>query len=219
VITWFVDFDDTLVSGPVTWAWEHVVPRFAAQHQLPYDEASFGRVFFPILERANQNEDAQVLLTDLFRGLRWASELQPAFFEEVSINLHLEPFEDTLPFLERCQARGEAVYVISNNPRSPKTAAKIGLTPYIRGFFTPELCPGCLPKPDRSLWDYVMAQGVVASAAEAVMIGDDPWSDGPFAQRCGLRCWLVDRRERLAYLYGETPYQWVTSLLAIPHLA
>jgi FMN phosphatase YigB (HAD superfamily) len=86
--------------------------------------------------------------------------------------------------------------VISNNNRCPRIAAELGIAEYIEAFFTPRMHPGYRPKPDRSLFDAARLSATDIGPATAVMVGDDPWSDGALAGLVGLQCWLVDRRSR-----------------------
>src|SRR5690606_25123212 len=88
----------------------------------------------------------------------------------------------------------------SNNNRCPRIATELGIADYIEGFFTPRMDPAYRPKPDRSLFDAVRDAVAGIGPDNAVMVGDDPWSDGAFAAAVGLPCWLVDRRGQFGSL-------------------
>src|SRR5437763_1744939 len=119
---WFIDFDDTLAIGPMTWALNHVVPSMIEEHKLPYD-------------------------ADLF-------------------------LEQTL------RAQQEA---------------NLGLG-------------------DDAVLDYIIKQHTIPADETYTIVGDDPWSDGSFADTCQINCWILDRLDRYARLYPGKTYRWVRSL-------
>jgi FMN phosphatase YigB (HAD superfamily) len=121
-----------------------------------------------------------------------------------TINL---PFsDDTLDFLAWLSGLQDRVFILSNNDGAQKIAGMLGIAPYIEGYFTPGLCGVRQGKPHRALWDYVVSRHNIGSA---VMVGDDPWSDGAFADVCGVPCFIVDRLDRFGDLER---YRRVTSL-------
>jgi FMN phosphatase YigB (HAD superfamily) len=103
-----------------------------------------------------------------------------------------------------------------NNPRTPEIAEHLGIARFFTRIFTPKLCEGCKPKPHIGLWDYVVRHVSSIDINNSVMIGDDPWSDGEFAQKVGLPCWILDRNDRFSSMRGSVPYNWIKSLTAIP---
>lgn len=212
-INWLLDFDDTLASGVTTWGINHALPRLIATYDLPYDPAELHAAALAAQERANQVIDPRPVLAEMFTRLNWPEHLQPEFLRDVQTGYQPEVFPDALPFLQRAQTRGDAVYIISNNPTAPDIAARLGLAPYIRQIYTPRLQPGLLPKPHPGLWDYICAANTEFDPQQAVIVGDDPWSDGAFAAACGLPCWIVDRDERFSGLSG---LRRVKSLAEIP---
>lgn len=212
-VCWFLDFDDTLASGATTWGLKHALPRLIETHHLPYEAAELHAATLEAQERANQVIDPRPVLGDLFDRLGWPQRLQAEFLRDVQTGYQPEVFPDALPFLQQAQARGEAVYIISNNPNAPDIAARLGLTPYIQEIYTPRAYPGARPKPHPGLWYYVLAHNPAVDPLRAVMVGDDPWSDGAFASACGLPYWIVDRDERFGTL---AELRRVKSLAEIP---
>lgn len=217
-ITWFLDFDDTLATGATTWGLKFALPKLMRTHQLEYDPDIYEQAILVAMQQTNQEVDEQVILDELFDKLGWPRHLQMEMFNDVWTNYHPQLFDDTLPFLRRLQARGETIYVISNNSTSPDLAKQLGIADFITGFYTPKLCPNTRPKPHRSLWDYVLEANSHLAGAQSVMVGDDPWSDAAFAEQCGLPCWIVDRDDRFARLPGEQKHYRVKTLLDIPEV-
>jgi hypothetical protein len=66
VSNWFIDFDDTLVSGSATWGIEHAFPKLVQEHHLRYDYDAFQKAIFVAYERGNQSTDAETILKELF---------------------------------------------------------------------------------------------------------------------------------------------------------
>ncbi|MCC7448538.1 MAG: HAD family hydrolase [Anaerolineae bacterium] len=213
---WFLDFDDTLVSGALTWALEYRFPRLIQDYQLPYHAERFHQAFMVAQERSNQSYEPAQILHDLFTHMQWPHDLEIPILREAMTDYQPRLFDDVLPFLERVQAAGEPVCVISNNNHASKVAESLGVSAYVRGVFTPKLCPGSQPKPHRSLWDYVTACQPVPHGYTPVIVGDDPWSDGAFAVNCGVDSWLVDRGNRFTAHPNYQQFRWVQSLLDIP---
>lgn len=212
---WLLDFDDTLASGPVTWGLVHAFPKLIRDNGLTVDEHVFGQAILRAQERSNVEFDPRPILHDLFVELGWPASLEDRLFSDVVQNYRPELFPDVLPFLDRLRAEERKVYVVSNNPRSVQLIGLLGLQQAVAGVFTPKLCPGTQPKPHRSLWDYLCALFDDLTPDNAVIVGDDPWSDGAFSDNAGIPCWIVDRGNRYASLTAMKPYRWAASLLAI----
>ncbi len=212
---WFIDFDDTLAIGPITWSVEYVLPKFIEENQLICDLQQLSDAVLVAQSKENQGINHDLILRELFDVMRWPSALQRILYSEVMTNFQPRLFDDAIPFLDYLQEHNQILYVISNNPRSPKIAEKLGIRSYFKGFFIPDQANGIHPKPHRSLWDYVLSLEGEITMDEACMIGDDPWSDGQFAENCGLKCWIVDRGLRYRSLLNEKSYLWVQSLLEI----
>ena len=214
--TWLVDFDETLAVGTLTWVLKYTFPKFIIDHQLAYDETRLEKVMVTLQERSRQNPDSALLLTSLFEMMEWPQSLQAEFMADIGSNYRPSLFDDTLPFLQHMKAGKRRVYVVSNNKHTPLNMQMLQLDEYVTGVFTPKTSPGTQPKPHASLWEFITTQNVDIDPHTTGVIGDDPWTDGAFAENCGLPCWIVDRTKRLSELYSQKPYNWVQSLLDIP---
>ncbi len=202
---WFFDFDDTLVIGPVTWALSTVLPTLIRDNALPYDAAQFDTVLLRAQEQAANGSSEMEVLNTMFRELGWPQHLQDELVR-ITFNEYIPIlFDDTLAFLQRMGS----IYVLSNNNHAPEIAQQLGLAPYIARYFTPKLCDVEHGKPQPDLWSVVSA---AVETDNAVLVGDDPWSDGAFSDACGIDCLLVDRLDR----FGSLKYRRVSSLLTIP---
>lgn len=214
--TWIIDFDETLASGNITWALQSVFPSFIARHQLPVDRERLASKILELQEVASRNPNPVPLLAALFETMGWPSELQSQLLEELFAHDKPELFDDALLFLERLRSAGHRVLIVSNNPRTLNQVPLLGLESQIDGVFTPHNTPGTLPKPDRSMWDYIIRQNLDIDPENTIVVGDDPWSEGSFAATCGLHCWIVDRMDRFSKLSDTPTYLRVRSLLEIP---
>lgn len=203
---WFLDFDETLVVGPASYALETVLPTMIRDNNLSLDQARLDAALLLGQEQAASGLGDMQILQVLFDEMGWPQSLKKQLATEVFDHYTPTLFDDALPFLERIGS----IYILSNNNHAPEIAAHLGMTPYIKDFFTPKLCGVRTGKPQRDLWDVVSASYDVTGA---LLIGDDPWSDGAFANTCGIDCILVDRLDRFAHL---TQYRRVRSLAAIP---
>jgi FMN phosphatase YigB (HAD superfamily) len=213
--TWIIDFDETLASGNLTWALQYAFPSFIARHQLPHDPQRLHDVMLTMQQAASGVSDPAPLMARLFEAMQWDPALQDQLLNDIFSNFRPSLFDDALPFLERLSARGDRVLVVSNNPRTLEQVHILPLEPYIAGVFTPQSCPGTLAKPDRSLWDFIIAHDAQINPDATTVVGDDPWSEGEFAQVCGLPCWIVDRLDRFGTLTDQPAYRRVRSLLDI----
>lgn len=216
-MTWLLDFDDTLVRGGITWAFEEAFPALIREHQLPFDPARFEQLTFAAQERGSLEGDPRPILHSLFAGMGWPAALGEQFLHNLITDYQPQVYEDARVFLERLNTAGHRAYIVSNNPRSPALAQELGLADQVVQVLTQSNCPGSLPKPNRSLWDHLqtLIESPVPENSVAI-VGDDPWSDGVFAENCGLPCYMVDRGQRFRAMYGVKAYRWVSSLLEIP---
>jgi FMN phosphatase YigB (HAD superfamily) len=202
---WFIDFDDTLVIGPVTWAISTVLPALIRDNTLPYDPAQFDAVLLRAQAQAANGSSEMEILDAMFTALDWPHHLQDELVRITFSEYTPALFDDSLIFLKRMGG----VYLLSNNNYAPEIAQQLGISPYIKRYFTPKLCSVKRGKPQIDLWSAVSA---AVDTTDAVLVGDDPWSDGAFSDACGIDCLLVDRLDR----FGWLKYRRVRSLLAIP---
>lgn len=185
---WLLDFDDTLASGPMTWALHHAIPRMVADNHLTYTQPQLDGAILTAQRRSNQEFDPLPILHDFFIEMKWPLELQDGLMNDVQSGYQPELFADALPFLERLRHAGQQIIVVSNNNRAPKLVKALDLEQRIRAVYTPKMFSDCQPKPQRGLWDAVIQLHADIVNAGAVMVGDDPWSDGEFADNCELKC-------------------------------
>lgn len=210
---WLIDFDDTLAIGPNTWALTRILPDIIQAHGLPYDDSRFTEISLRAQQRANETNNDEAVLDEMFQQLGLPSSLK----EELLTRMYREYvpalYDDTMPFLK--QLAGQPVFIISNNDYTPQAAQQLGVTDYVSDILTPKRCDNARAKPQRDMWEYVVAQGLADESEPGVVIGDDPWSEGPFAEVCGFDCWIIDRLNRYASLRSLYPYHWGQSLLEI----
>ncbi len=191
-----VDFDDTLAVGPMTWGVEQFLPDLMARHGLTAGPGRLDAALLRAQESAAARFDESRLLDDFLTDLSWPEPLRAELAAAARAEFAFTLFPDTVPFLGGLLERQISIIVISNNNRCPRIAAELGIADYIDAFFTPRMDPAYRPKPDRSLFDAARVAVADLGPDTAVMVGDDPWSDGAFAAAVGLPCWIVDRRRR-----------------------
>jgi FMN phosphatase YigB (HAD superfamily) len=216
-LNWILDFDDTLAVGPNTWALTVILPDIIAANNLTFDQTQFTEATLSAQEIANETNDDQAILDQMFRTLNWPTHLKQDLVTRMYSEYQPRLYDDTLPFLGRLKNEGHTILVISNNSYAPHIAQQLGIEQYFTGIFTPSNCGGVASKPDREMWDYVVAQGLIDTGVPTVVVGDDPWSEGAFADNCGHTCWVLDRLGRYSSLRARYPaYQWAASLDDIP---
>ncbi|HLY27626.1 MAG TPA: HAD family hydrolase [Aggregatilineales bacterium] len=199
-MNWFIDFDDTLVLGPNTWAIQTVLPELIEKNKLPSDrERLRSLILHSQREGANGAKDVD-LLDNLFREMGWPDTLKTNLIERVFGQYTPVLFEDVLPFLKRMKADGQSLNILSNNNRAMQIAEMLGLSSYFDHIFTPKKFGLDRGKPHTEIWTYV-AQA--CDVQGATLVGDDPWSDSAFADACGIRCFIVDRLNRLDTVIGS----------------
>lgn len=210
--TWLIDFDDTLASGNLTWAAQYAFPKFVREHQLNYDQQQLGSVMLHLQERKHQNVAIQALLNELFETMQWPIDLQHILMQDLTTNYRPTLFDDVLPFLQRLRQHNRRVFILSNNPHTLESVGTLGIGHYVDRIYTPYNAPNTNPKPHPSLWTHILSDMGDIDPATTTIVGDDPWSDGSFADSCGLSCWLVDRSGRLTGKVNANTWRWVRSL-------
>jgi FMN phosphatase YigB (HAD superfamily) len=202
----FLDFDDTLVSGMNTWALVKVLPSLIEEHELPYDEVRYREGLLAALESASQNLDESHILDELFKHLGWPDELKMTLMSRVFGQFAPETFEDTLSFLDRMKAAGHQLYI------AQQILETLGLRHYFEAVFTPKSAQVKRGKPAGDMWEYLAQQLEQWDVNEAYFVGDDPFSDGAFADLRGIPCYIIDRTGLYSALYPNKKYRWVRSL-------
>jgi FMN phosphatase YigB (HAD superfamily) len=202
---WFLDFDDTLIVGPVSLTLDTVIPKLLKDNHLPLDQEKLDAAAVQGLEDAAQGKTEMQLLNGLFEVMGWPKPLMEQLLHDAFDHYRPVLYPDSLPFLQAVSP----IYIISNNNRAPQFAELLGIMPYIKDIFTPDGSGVERGKPDRDLWDVVSAS---CEIEDAVMVGDDPWSDGAFAVNCGIEYYMVDRTNRFI---KQTQFRRVHSLMEI----
>jgi len=206
---WFIDFDDTLALGPTTWAVQTVLPEMIRQHALPADEHTLARALLRGQAQAASGLNEMIILDELFDAMGWPEGLKRTLIEAVFERYTPTLFADAIPFLQRLREHSQRVFILSNNNRAPELAEELGIGTLVEDIFTPKRCAVSRGKPDRALWDCVLAW---LTPTAPIMVGDDPWSEGAFAAACAIDCILVDRLDRFA---GISVFPRVRSLAEI----
>ena len=209
---WYLDFDDTLAVGPITWALQHVFPEMIESNSLPYDEASYTRVMLKAQRLSNEGVDEARILDEMFSRLGWPDHLKLELGQSVYTGYELALFEDTIPFLDYLREQEHTLFIISNNNKAVEHAETLDIAHYFTDILIPERCGAVPGKPDSGMWTHLLTCYPDLEGEGGHFVGDDPWSDGLFAEVCQLQCWIVDRMQRYQTLYTEKPYRWVTSL-------
>lgn len=207
---WLLDFDETLASGIITWGITRALPNLAREYDLAWDEKLLADALLVAQKHSSEISDPIPLMNEMFDAIGWDRAYQTPLMADLQANYRPEIYPDALPFLQHLREQGCSIFVVSNNKRTPKNVQALELSGLIDQVLTPALCPGCEPKPHRSLWDYLVGAVPDVTLTNSVVVGDDPWSEGTFAENCGLPCFLVDRLQR----FGDLPaqYQRVSSL-------
>ncbi len=215
---WLFDFSDTLVTGSKTWAFDHAFPDLIHENNLPFDPVSFHKITLKAQQKANETQDEAAVLDEMFASLQWPDHLKKELLKRTFEFYRPKLFDDTIPFLEKLRQARQALFILSNTNQAPELAHEFGISHYFESIITPKSCGGAARKPDIALWDCLTKQMSTdkLSANTAIIVGDDPWSDGAFASKIGLPCWIIDRSQRMESLRGQHPVRWVQSLLEIP---
>ncbi|MFN8379851.1 MAG: HAD hydrolase-like protein [Anaerolineae bacterium] len=209
---WFIDFDETLATGSLTWAQETAFPKLIKQYGLNDDPVLLDRALMVAQEESTRDHDPRRILDELFVTMQWPLDLASVLLTDIYTNYQPRVFDDALSLLERLQKAGRRAFVVSNNPVSGKFVTALGLGDRIETVFTPRTFKDIRPKPYRDVWDLITGMHPEITADNSVIVGDDPWADGEFAQNCGVRCYLVDRTGRFAQHTERFTFEWVRSL-------
>jgi FMN phosphatase YigB (HAD superfamily) len=184
-------------------------------HNLPNEPERLEAAVLRAEEISNINNDHGAALMDLFEQMGWQAELQHELFNDVMTQFRPVLYDDAIPFLKALSVYPVRVYIISNNNRVPMFSRQFEIDTYFTRIITPKMLPDGLPKPRPNMWEYLSANEPDLTTENTVIVGDDPWSDGAFAEACRLPCWLLDRKQRYSRLKQFRHFQFVPDLLAI----
>ena len=137
VTNWFLDFDDTLVTGSLTWAMESAFPKLISEHGLSCDLLQLDQAVLKAQRDADHNIAPERVVHELFVTMGWPEVLEQALFSDILSNYQPTLFEDTLPFLEQLRAWGCRAFIISNNPRSVASVQRLNIRDYFTDVITP----------------------------------------------------------------------------------
>lgn len=209
---WVLDFDDTLALGPNTWAFETALPELVEKHHLPFDRDIFESVMLSAQEKANLSDDEDAVVQYMFDSLKWDIALKDELISRVYNDYQPTLFEDTLPFLNQLKAQNDTILIVSNNAYAPYLMEQLGIASYAQSIFTPKSTQK-RRKPYHEMWSDVLA---ITGDDPVYVVGDDPWSDGLFAEgNPQAQAWIIDRLQRYPSLHNQMSYRFVTSLLDI----
>lgn len=214
-MNWIIDFDDTLVLGPNTWAFAEVLPTFIEEYHLPYHKEQFDAVMLKAQQQANEGAGEQAMLDYVFGTLQWPSSLGRQLVNRIFNEYAPRLFADTRSFLDSALAHSDDLYMVSNNNYAPTIAQSLGIADCFTAIYTPQRCQGARPKPYPDMWKTLHTDHPHLDAQMCCVVGDDPWSDGSFSLNCGMHCWIVDRLGRYHTLHKEMRFSWATSLAEI----
>lgn len=209
---WILDFDDTLALGPNTWAIQSVLPDLVQKYNLPYDADLFDAVVLKAQEQANLNDDEEAVVQYLFDGLKWDISLKDELINRVYNDYQPRLFDDALPFLEQLASQNDSLIIVSNNNYAPLLLEQLGIIQFFKAIFTPKATQK-RHKPHYDMWENV--KSIIADAPVQV-VGDDPWSDGLFAQgNPQAQSWILDRLGRYQSLHETMSSRFVPSLTTV----
>ena len=212
---WIIDFDDTLAVGPNTWALTRIIPDMVVQYDLTYNADHLNTVSLRAQQLANETNNEEVILREMFQALGWPPELQKELLTRMYQEYIPMLYSDTMPFLESLKATNDIVFIVSNNNRAPQLAETLGISRWVKDILTPERCDNAKAKPHSDMWDFMVSSGLISADIPVTIVGDDPWSEGGFADAAGQPCYIVDRLNRYHSLHREYKYFWCASLLEI----
>jgi FMN phosphatase YigB (HAD superfamily) len=201
---YLIDLDDTLIKGPITFAFDVVIPKLIETYQLPFDEENF-KVASLLAQKAGRDATGVDTMHELFEMMHWPNDLKSVLESEVFSKWVPELFPDTLPFLTRAKSRQIPVILFSNNNHAPDIATKLGIMPYLNGIFTPRICNVARGKPHLDMWNTLPTE---ITQSNPTLIGDDPYSDGEFSDAAKCKLILLDRRKR----FQDMAYPQIASL-------
>ncbi len=195
--TWLLDLDDTLQVGMFSWASMHVFPEIVQQVGTKPERATFEAAYARAQEIYKSGGDNDAVGEEFFRLLGWPAALTGIMLERFANDYKPALFDDTLTFLDWAAARGDRLYLTTNNKWADHVCKMLGITDY----FTEIVLPNdgiLLSKPAPDMWHYVKAHAGLADESGVVLVGNELTTDGVFAENCGLDCIIVDRFERFA---------------------
>src|SRR5262249_4943117 len=134
-MNWFLDFDDTLALGPITWAIQTVLPDLIQRNALAYDAAKLDKLVLDTQRDNVQRAKDTEMLDTVFQEMGWPDSLKANLLEKVFDQYTPVLFSDTLPFLQHMTANGQALYILSNNNHAPQIAEALAINQFFAAIF------------------------------------------------------------------------------------
>jgi FMN phosphatase YigB (HAD superfamily) len=195
--TWLLDLDDTLQVGPSSWAELHIFPDIIKQTGIKPERAAFEAAYNRAEEMYNAGGSNEVLGDEFFQMVGWPLSMKTGIIERFTNEYKPVLYEETPAFLEWVMARGNHLYMTSNNKWARSVCQMMGIDHYFTDILTPAAC-GVSDKPSPGMWEYLKTHAALGGESGIVVVGDSLVSDGLFASNCGLDCIIVDRYDRVA---------------------
>lgn len=195
--TWLLDLDDTLQVGMFSWAAMHVFPEIIAQVGTRPERATFEAAYARAQEIYKSGGDNDAVGDEFFRILGWPADLTANILKRFASDYQPALFDDTFAFLNWVTARGDRLYLTTNNKWARQVCQALGITHYFADILMPD-DSSMMGKPAPDMWNHLKAQAGLSHDSEVVLVGNELTTDGVFAENCGLDCIIVDRFERFA---------------------
>ncbi len=195
--TWLLDLDDTLQVGMFSWAAIHIFPEIIQQVGAKPERATFEAAYARAQEIYKGGGDNDAVGDAFFQILGWPAALTTTVLKRFASEYQPALFDDTVSFLNWISARGDRLYLTTNNKWAHQVCQSLGIMHYFSDIVTP-VDNSMKGKPAPDMWNHLKAQAGLKDDSDVVLVGNELTTDGIFAENCGLDCIIVDRFERFA---------------------
>ena len=195
--TWLLDLDDTLQVGMYSWAAIHVFPDIIEEVGTKPERNTFEAAYARAQEIYKSGGDNDAVGDEFFRILGWPAALTGTILKRFATDYRPALFDDTTAFLNWITARGDRLFLTTNNTWAHQVCQSLGIMHYFSDIVIP-VEGSMLGKPSPDMWNHLKAQMGLTDHSEVVLVGNELTTDGIFAKNCGLDCIIVDRFERFA---------------------
>jgi len=195
--TWLLDLDDTLQVGLFSWAAVNVFPEIIEQTGVKPERTTFEAAYARAQEIYSAGGSNEVVGDEFFRLLGWPAAFTSVMLKRFANDYKPALFDDTLTFLDWTKARGDQLYLTTNNKWAQHVCKSLGITAYFADILLPD-DDMIHSKPAPDMWNQLKARTGLTEESGVVLVGNELTTDGVFAQNCGLDCIIVDRYDRFA---------------------